>query len=131
MVQCSEKQEAADWESWIVSLSWLQVLYSGLDHDVFGINRVKQYHKTNHQPEIRKMCVSAAKQFPLLFSRFVTMEGLMQRLERAVTRLEQMSVTMQAPNGMANGGCVNGIDEGKSVLKDCLTQRFRGQNKTS
>ncbi|CAN9504025.1 unnamed protein product [Ophioblennius macclurei] len=38
------------------------------------------------------------------------MEGLMQRLERAVTRLEQMSVTMQASGNMANGECVNGID---------------------
>lgn len=41
------------------------------------------------------------------------MEGLMQRLERAVTRLEQMSA--QASSGMANGDCVNGIDGGKSV----------------
>ena len=44
----------------------------------------------------------------------------MQRLERAVTRLEQMSVTMQAPSGMANGGCVNGIDGGRSWLKEKL-----------
>lgn len=39
----------------------------------------------------------------------------MERLERAVTRLEKMSVTMQASSGMANGDCVNGIDGGKSV----------------
>lgn len=48
------------------------------------------------------------------------MEGLMQRLERAVTRLEQVSVTMQASSGMANGDCVNGIDGGKFVLKKLL-----------
>ncbi|XP_068603025.1 adenylyl cyclase-associated protein 2 isoform X2 [Brachionichthys hirsutus] len=34
------------------------------------------------------------------------MEGLMERLERAVTRLEKAS------SGMANGDCVNGIDGG-------------------
>lgn len=51
-------------------------------------------------------------------SRFVAMEGLMQRLERAVTRLELMSA--QASSGMANGDCVNGIDGGKSVLKQAL-----------
>lgn len=51
---------------------------------------------------------------PALVSRFVTMEGLMERLERAVTRLEKMGFTMQS--SMANGGCVNGIDGGKSVL---------------
>lgn len=45
------------------------------------------------------------------------MEGLMERLERAVTRLEKMSIIMQASNGMANGDCVNGIDGGKSVLQ--------------
>uniref|UniRef100_A0A3P8SX79 Adenylyl cyclase-associated protein n=1 Tax=Amphiprion percula TaxID=161767 RepID=A0A3P8SX79_AMPPE len=45
------------------------------------------------------------------------MEGLMQRLERAVTRLEQMSVTMQASSGMTNGDCVNGID---GALSQCV-----------
>ncbi|XP_034560256.1 adenylyl cyclase-associated protein 2 [Notolabrus celidotus] len=40
------------------------------------------------------------------------MEGLMERLERAVTRLEKMSVTVQASSSMANGDCVNGIDGG-------------------
>lgn len=45
------------------------------------------------------------------------MEGLMERLERAVNRLEKLSVTMQPSGGMANGGCVNGIDGGKSVLQ--------------
>ncbi|XP_072303540.1 adenylyl cyclase-associated protein 2 [Eucyclogobius newberryi] len=38
------------------------------------------------------------------------MEGLIERLERAVTRLEQLSVTMQASSGLTNGDCVNGID---------------------
>ncbi|XP_026202369.1 adenylyl cyclase-associated protein 2 [Anabas testudineus] len=45
------------------------------------------------------------------------MEDLMQRLERAVTRMEQMSITMQASSGMANGDCVNGINGG---LSQCL-----------
>ncbi|XP_068189739.1 adenylyl cyclase-associated protein 2 [Antennarius striatus] len=40
------------------------------------------------------------------------MEGLMERLERAVTRLEKVSTTMQASSGMANGDCINGIDGG-------------------
>lgn len=48
-------------------------------------------------------------------SRFVTMEGLVERLERAVTRLEKMSITMQVSNSMANGDCTNGIDGGKSA----------------
>uniref|UniRef100_A0A3Q1FKW2 Adenylyl cyclase-associated protein n=1 Tax=Acanthochromis polyacanthus TaxID=80966 RepID=A0A3Q1FKW2_9TELE len=39
---------------------------------------------------------------------FVTMEGLMQRLERAVTRLEQMSVTMQASSALSQ--CVEAFD---------------------
>lgn len=56
------------------------------------------------------------------------MEGLMQRLERAVTRLEQMSSTMQTSSSMANGDCVNGINGGKSVLKNDMTQMFRSQN---
>lgn len=61
------------------------------------------------------------------------MEGLMERLERAVTRLEQMSVTMQTSSGMANGGCLNGIDGGESILKQKnkkkphLTQWFEGR----
>ncbi|XP_013861272.1 adenylyl cyclase-associated protein 2 [Austrofundulus limnaeus] len=43
------------------------------------------------------------------------MEGLMQRLEQAVSRLEQMSVTMQLSSGVANGSCVNGINGGGGV----------------
>lgn len=43
------------------------------------------------------------------------MEGLVERLERAVTRLEKMSVTMQAASGIANGNCANGIDGGESM----------------
>lgn len=46
--------------------------------------------------------------------RSVTMEGLMERLERAVTRLEKLSVTIQESGGVVNGGCVNGVDEGRS-----------------
>uniref|UniRef100_A0A8C6S3U1 Adenylyl cyclase-associated protein n=1 Tax=Neogobius melanostomus TaxID=47308 RepID=A0A8C6S3U1_9GOBI len=38
------------------------------------------------------------------------MEGLIERLERAVTRLEQLSVTMQASSGLTNGDCVNGVN---------------------
>lgn len=54
------------------------------------------------------------------------MEGLMQRLERAVTRLEQMSVTMQASSGMANGDCVNGIDGGVSQCVEAFDVLLRG-----
>lgn len=61
---------------------------------------------------------------PSFVSRFVTMECLMERLERAVTRLEQMSVTMQASSGMANGDCTNGISGGKSVIWSNLAQGF-------
>ncbi|XP_005797413.1 adenylyl cyclase-associated protein 2 [Xiphophorus maculatus] len=43
------------------------------------------------------------------------MEDLMQRLERAVTRMEEISVTMQASSNMLNGNCVNGVDGGQSV----------------
>lgn len=39
----------------------------------------------------------------------------MERLERAVTRLENLSATMQASGSMANGDCVNGIDEGECI----------------
>lgn len=45
--------------------------------------------------------------------RSVTMEGLMERLERAVTRLEKLSVAMQESSGVVNGGCINGVDEGR------------------
>lgn len=41
----------------------------------------------------------------------------MERLERTVTRLEKLSVSMQVSRGMTNGDCVNGIDGGKSVLQ--------------
>uniref|UniRef100_A0A672J2T8 Adenylyl cyclase-associated protein n=1 Tax=Salarias fasciatus TaxID=181472 RepID=A0A672J2T8_SALFA len=45
------------------------------------------------------------------------MAGLVLRLEQAVTRLEQMSITMQAPRGLANGDCVNGIVGGQNVSR--------------
>ncbi|XP_041868548.1 adenylyl cyclase-associated protein 2 [Melanotaenia boesemani] len=54
------------------------------------------------------------------------MEGLMQRLERAVTRLEQMSVTMQASSGMGNGNCVNGIDGGLSQCVEAFDVLMKG-----
>ncbi|XP_034455128.1 adenylyl cyclase-associated protein 2 isoform X2 [Hippoglossus hippoglossus] len=57
---------------------------------------------------------------------FVTMEGLMLRLERAVTRLEQMSVNIHATSGMANGDCVNGIDGGSSQCVDAFNMLLNG-----
>ncbi|XP_056255167.1 adenylyl cyclase-associated protein 2 [Seriola aureovittata] len=54
------------------------------------------------------------------------MEGFMQRMERAVTRLEQMSVTMQASSGMANGGCLNGMDGGLSQCVEAFDALLRG-----
>ncbi|XP_062291297.1 adenylyl cyclase-associated protein 2 [Scomber scombrus] len=53
------------------------------------------------------------------------MDGLMERLERAVTRLEQMSVTMQS-SGMANGDCVNGISGGLSPCVEAFDMLMRG-----
>ncbi|KAJ7991505.1 hypothetical protein DPEC_G00284570 [Dallia pectoralis] len=43
--------------------------------------------------------------------RAATMETLVQRLEQAVIRLEQVSVNIQASSGMTNGDC-NGINGG-------------------
>lgn len=43
------------------------------------------------------------------------MEDLIQRLEQAVTRLEHVSTLMQESNAMANGTCINGLDQGKSA----------------
>nr|XP_020462558.1 adenylyl cyclase-associated protein 2 [Monopterus albus]XP_020462559.1 adenylyl cyclase-associated protein 2 [Monopterus albus] len=54
------------------------------------------------------------------------MDGLMLRLERAVTRLEQVSVTMQASSGMANGDCVNGIDGGLTQCVEAFDLLLRG-----
>ncbi|KAG7499942.1 hypothetical protein JOB18_003350 [Solea senegalensis] len=54
------------------------------------------------------------------------MEGLMQRLERAVTRLEQMSVTKQPSSGMANGDCFNGIDGGMSQCVEAFDRLLKG-----
>ncbi|KAM3596740.1 uncharacterized protein V6R79_019743 [Siganus canaliculatus] len=50
------------------------------------------------------------------------MEGLMERLERAVTRLEKMSVT----SGMANGSWTNGIDEGLSQCVEAFDVVLKG-----
>lgn len=52
------------------------------------------------------------------------MEGLLQRLERAVTRLEQMSV--QASSDMANGDCVNGINGGPSQCMEAFDMLMSG-----
>ncbi|XP_008329952.1 adenylyl cyclase-associated protein 2 [Cynoglossus semilaevis] len=54
------------------------------------------------------------------------MEGLMERLERAVTRLEQLSVNMQTSSGLANGDCVNGIDGGKSQCVEAFDVLLKG-----
>ncbi|XP_047460513.1 adenylyl cyclase-associated protein 2 [Mugil cephalus] len=54
------------------------------------------------------------------------MEGLMERLERAVTRLEHMSVTMQASSSMSNGDCVNGINGGLSHSVEAFDALMRG-----
>lgn len=55
------------------------------------------------------------------------MEGLMQRLERAVTRLEKLSATMQS-SSVANGGCVNGVDGGKSPFRNEKRNRENGMS---
>uniref|UniRef100_A0A8D3C9W7 Adenylyl cyclase-associated protein n=1 Tax=Scophthalmus maximus TaxID=52904 RepID=A0A8D3C9W7_SCOMX len=49
-----------------------------------------------------------------------------ERLERAVTRLEHTSVTLQASSGMTNGDCVNGIDGGTSQSVEAFDQLLRG-----
>ncbi|XP_071378107.1 adenylyl cyclase-associated protein 2 [Centroberyx affinis] len=54
------------------------------------------------------------------------MEGLMERLEQAVTRLEHMSVKMQVSSGMANGDCVNGIDGALSQCVEAFDLLLRG-----
>lgn len=54
------------------------------------------------------------------------MEGLIERLERAVTRLEQLSITMQPSSGMANGDCVNGIDGGLSQCVEAFDVVLKG-----
>ncbi|XP_074468720.1 adenylyl cyclase-associated protein 2 [Sebastes fasciatus] len=54
------------------------------------------------------------------------MEGLMERMERAVTRLEKLSVTMQASSGLANGDCVNGFDGGLSQCVEAFEVLLRG-----
>ncbi|KAG8005208.1 Adenylyl cyclase-associated protein 2, partial [Nibea albiflora] len=59
-------------------------------------------------------------------SRLVAMEGLIERLERAVTRLEQLSITMQPSSGMANGDCVNGIDGGLSQCVEAFDVVLKG-----
>lgn len=59
--------------------------------------------------------------------RSVNMEGLMQRLERAVTRLEKLSTTVQS-SSVANGGCVNGVDGGKSPFRNEKRSRENGMS---
>lgn len=48
------------------------------------------------------------------------------RLERAVTRLEQLSVTMQASSGLTNGDCVNGINGDMSQHVEAFDVLLRG-----
>ncbi|XP_056154277.1 adenylyl cyclase-associated protein 2 [Lampris incognitus] len=54
------------------------------------------------------------------------MEALMERLERAVIRLEHVSVKMQVTSGMANGDCANGIDGGLLQSVEAFDQLLRG-----
>ncbi|KAM6899877.1 adenylyl cyclase-associated protein 2 [Xenentodon cancila] len=54
------------------------------------------------------------------------MEDLMQRLERAVARLEQLSITTQASSGTANGNCINGIDGALSQCVEAFDVLLRG-----
>ncbi|XP_054461962.1 adenylyl cyclase-associated protein 2 [Anoplopoma fimbria] len=54
------------------------------------------------------------------------MEGLMERLEQAVTRLEKMSITKQASSRMTNGDCVNGINGGKSQCVEAFDVLLSG-----
>ncbi|XP_062342542.1 adenylyl cyclase-associated protein 2 [Osmerus eperlanus] len=53
------------------------------------------------------------------------METLVERLEQTVIRLEQVSLKMQASNGMDNGACVNGIS-GVSQYVDAYDCLLRG-----
>ncbi|CAB1350753.1 unnamed protein product, partial [Coregonus sp. 'balchen'] len=53
------------------------------------------------------------------------METLVQRLEQAVIRLEQVSVNMQVSNGMANGEC-NGINGGQSQCMEAFDLLLMG-----
>ncbi|KAM4630398.1 adenylyl cyclase-associated protein 2 [Polymixia lowei] len=54
------------------------------------------------------------------------MEALIERLEQAVIRLEQVSIKMQASNGMANGDCVNGINGGLSQCVEAFDLLLTG-----
>lgn len=51
------------------------------------------------------------------------MEGLMERLERAVTRLEEMSI---ASSVVTNGDCVNGISGGLSPCAEAFDALLKG-----
>ncbi|XP_070292096.1 adenylyl cyclase-associated protein 2 [Salvelinus sp. IW2-2015] len=53
------------------------------------------------------------------------METLVQRLEQAVIRVEQVSVNMQVSNGMANGEC-NGINGGQSQCMEAFDLLLMG-----
>lgn len=66
---------------------------------------------------VRSRCLKAETTSAFVF-RSVNMEGLMERLERAVTRLEKFSVSMQESSGVANRGCVNGVNGGKSPFRN-------------
>uniref|UniRef100_A0A4W5LLF7 Cyclase associated actin cytoskeleton regulatory protein 2 n=1 Tax=Hucho hucho TaxID=62062 RepID=A0A4W5LLF7_9TELE len=53
------------------------------------------------------------------------METLVQRLEQAVIRVEQVSVNLQVSNGMANGEC-NGINGGQSQCMEAFDLLLMG-----
>lgn len=50
----------------------------------------------------------------------------MERLERAVTRLEQLAVTIQASSGLTNGDCINGINGDMSQHVEAFDVLLRG-----
>lgn len=50
----------------------------------------------------------------------------MERLERAVTRLEKVAATAQAPGPLANGDCVNGLHEGESPCMEVFDAILSG-----
>lgn len=99
------------WETWVGRAGWECEMLTQepllICHDEACSYHFSSLHHLRTQSSLRDGSRS--------FSRFAIMEGLMERLERAVTRLENLSATMQASSGMANGDCVNGIDGGECI----------------
>lgn len=100
------------WETWVGRAGWECEMLTQepllICHD-----EASSYHFSSlHYSRTQSSSGDGSHSF---FSRFAIMEGLMERLERAVTRLENLSAAMQASSGMANGDCVNGMDEGECI----------------